>query len=374
LRSGAIRARGTVFSSEGREVMTDSQRRALRVVAIVLFAAAVLTIGPYWAPLLIAAWAADMLQPVVRRLQRMLGGRRRGAAAIVVLLLAAVLIPLAGVTAALVVGVGELLTQLRATLEGRETLGGVLLGGNTTSLRDWADLLSRYGANAWRALTLVARTSASALLGAIVFVVSLYALAASGAGSYRWLLRNSPLAPRDLSRFTRAFRETGRGLILAGGGTALVQGLIATVAYVALGIPRALLLGPVTAVCALIPIVGTGVVWVPLAVELAVTGDYVRAGAIVVVGAVVGLIDNFIRPVLTKHGRLNLPIWVLLVSMLGGLAVFGAAGVLVGPLAVRLAVEALAITRESGRPHGPARGMQTCHRYVGAAYVDDAER
>ena len=322
----------------------------MRLIAFGLVAAAVFTVAPYGAPLLLAVWAADMLQPAVRKLERLLGGRRRGAAAIVALLLGAVLVPLAGLVAAVVVGVRDLFGQVRAALEGQGSLAGVLLGGGTAThptFREWADLASRHGANAWRALTIIARTSASALLGVLVFVVTLYALAASKARGYRWLARHSPVAPRVLTRLARAFRETGRGLIIGGGGTALVQGLVATVAYVALGIPRALLLGPVTAACALVPVVGTGLVWVPLAIELAATGDYVRAGVVVAVGAGVhSLIDNFVRPVLTRHGRLNLPTAVVLVSMLGGIAAFGASGALLGPLIARLAVEVLAIVRE----------------------------
>jgi predicted PurR-regulated permease PerM len=333
--------------------MSDSQRRALRLVALGLVAATAVTVGRYWVPLVIAAWAADMVHPAVTRLERSLGGRRRSAAAaIVVLLVAAVLVPLAGLTAVLAVGVHELVAQLRAAAAGDGTPAEVLLGGTATppSLRDWAGLLTRHGADAWRALMLVARTSASALLGAVVFVVALYALAASGSRAYRWVARQSPFAPGVLSRFARAFRETGRGLIIGDGGTALLQGLAATVVYLALGIPRSLLLGPMTAVCALIPVAGTGLVWLPLAIGLALTGDYVRAGILAALGAgVLGTMDNFIRPVLTRYGRLTLPSSVILVSMLGGLYAFGAAGVLVGPLFVRLAVEALAITRDARR-------------------------
>ncbi len=330
--------------------MSDSQRRALLWIALGLVGAAVWTVAPYGAALLFAVWTADLLQPGVRRLARLLGGRRRGAAAIVVLLLVGVLVPLGGLIAAVVTGVRDLLGQVRAAMEGQGTLAGILVGGAGASprtFREWADLASRHGPDAWRALRVIARTSASALLGILVFVVTLYAFAASGACGYRWLARHSPLAPRALARIARAFRETGRGLIIGGGGTALVQGLVATVAYVALGIPRALLLGPLTALCAILPVVGTGLVWIPLAIELTATGDYFRAGMVVGVGAGVhSLVDNFVRPVLTKHGRLNLPTAVVLVSMLGGIAAFGASGALLGPLFVRLAVEALAIARD----------------------------
>lgn len=332
--------------------MSDSQRAAMRLVTLGLVVAAAMTLAPFWAPVVLAAWFADVLQPAVRELQRLLGGKRRGASAIVVLLVVAALVPLVGAVAAIVADVRELLAQVRAALEGHGTLAGVLLGGGPEAphptFRDWADLAGRYGANAWRALALVARTSASVLLGIVVFAVALYAFAARGGESYRWLARHSPIPRGAFTRFARAFRETGRGLLVGGAGTALIQGAIATIAYVAIGIPRAMLLGPLTAVCAVVPVVGTGLVWVPLVIELAVTGDYVRAGAVAVVGAVVSTVDNFVRPVLTRYGRFRLPAVVVFVSMLGGIAVFGASGVLLGPLLVRLAVEALAIARKGG--------------------------
>jgi predicted PurR-regulated permease PerM len=345
--------RPTVPSRHGpcveHPVTSYSSDRTLRFLTLALVLAAGVTLAPYWAPVVLAAWIADLLRPVARLLQRLLRGRRRAAAAVVVLLVAAVLLPLAGATAAAVTEVRQLTSQLRGAFEGQQTFGGVLLGGGVEtqhSLREWADLASRYGENAWRAATLVARASLSVLLIIIVFVAALYTLAANPRGSYRWLAHHSPI-PRDaFIRFARAFRETGRGLLIGAGGTALVQGVVATVAYAAMGLPRAFLLGPLTALSALVPAIGTGLVWIPLTVELGLAGDYVRAAILFIVGAALGLIDNFVRPVLTRYARLQLPMAVVLVSMLGGLAAFGPSGVLLGPLVVRLAVEALAIARD----------------------------
>ena len=188
-------------------------------------------------------------------------------------------------------------------------------------------------------------------------MAALYTFAVDGERAYAWLEEHAPVARGDLERLAGAFRETGRGLIVAGAGTALAQGAVATAAYVAMGIPRALALGPLTAVCALVPVVGTGLVWVPLALELGARGQYWRAVGVVVVGAGLhSLIDNFVRPALARYGHLRLPTFVVLISMLGGLAVFGATGALLGPLLVRLCVEALAIASDSRRsPLGAPR-------------------
>ena len=348
------------------------------VVAALLCVAAGAVVWPLWAPLLLAAWFAELLQPAVRRLERLLGGRRRAAGALLVLLTVGALLPLMGALVALISAVRDLLVQVRSALEGQESLAGALLGGGNGAdrpeLRDWADLVTRYGANAWRALSIVARASATAAIGALVFVAALYTFVVDGERAYAWLEKHAPIPRGDLARLAGAFRETGRGLIVAGGGTALAQGALATVVYVGIGIPRAIVLGPLTAVCALVPFVGTGLVWIPVAIELGASGQYWRFGVVVATGAGVHtLVDNFVRPFLTRYGHLDLPLFVVVVSMLGGVAAFGATGALLGPLLVRLAVEALAIAADRRRDE-PGRSVDLAGRNGGAHGRGEARR
>jgi predicted PurR-regulated permease PerM len=332
-----------------------------RALAVALSVAAAVVLAPLWAPLVLAAWFADLLRPAVTRLERVLRGRRRAAAAVVVLLTVGVLLPMGGLVAAVVSGVRELLDQVRAALEGHGSLGGVLLGGGRAGtrpeVRDWADLASRYGASAWAALSAIARASASVVLAVLVFVAALFTFSVDGERAYAWLEKSTPIPREALERLARAFRETGRGLLVAGGGTAIIQGAVATAVYVALGIPRALLLGPLTAVCSIVPVIGSGLVWIPLAIELGATGDYWRCAVVVGLGAGVhSLIDNFVRPFLARYGHLAMPSFLVLVSMLGGIAIFGAAGALLGPLLLRLCIESLALVSEERRADSPKLG------------------
>jgi predicted PurR-regulated permease PerM len=339
--------------ANGHRVMDLSTRTPtlaltpMRVLAIALCTAtALLVIAPLWAPLVLAAWCADLLRPVVSKLEKLLGRRRRGAAAVVALLALAVLVPIAGIVVLLVSQAQDLVGQVRAAFEGHGSLAAALVGSTTlpSTRLGWSDLLSKYGASAWVAASTVARRSASGAIAALVFVAALFTFMAHGGRAYAWLEAHLPVRRSAIARLALAFRETGRGLILAGGGTALVQGGVATFAYLAIGLPGALVLGPLTAACAVVPLVGTGLVWVPLTIELVVTGQYWRAGVVLVVGiGVHGLIDNFVRPALARRGRLALPTFVVLVSMLGGIAVLGPAGALLGPLLARLSVEALEI-------------------------------
>jgi len=328
--------------------------KPMSVLTVALCVAAVAIVAPLWAPLVLAAWIADLLRPAARKLERHLGGRRRAAGVLIVLVAVGVLAPLIGIVAALTKSTLEFLGQVRAALEGQGSLAAVLLGGGNAlgrpGLSDWADIATRYGANAWRALAVMGRASAGAAIAVLVFGAALYTFISEGERGYTWLEEHAPISSQALARLAGAFRETGRGLIVGAGGTALVQGVLATAAYLAIGIPRAFILGPLTAVCALVPFVGTSLVWIPLAIELGASGQYWRLGVVVAVGVGVhSLVDNFLRPFLTRYGHLKLSTFVVLVSMLGGIAVFGPTGALLGPLIVRLCVESLAIESERRR-------------------------
>jgi predicted PurR-regulated permease PerM len=65
------------------------------------------------------------------------------------------------------------------------------------------------------------------------------------------------------------------------------------------------------------------------------------------IGVVVGVVDNLVRPALSKYGQLRMHGLLLFAAMLGGIAVFGGAGLLLGPLVVRLAIEGLVMLRET---------------------------
>ncbi|MCE9572900.1 MAG: AI-2E family transporter, partial [Deltaproteobacteria bacterium] len=96
------------------------------------------------------------------------------------------------------------------------------------------------------------------------------------------------------------------------------------------------------------PAVGTAMVWIPIAAGLALTGRPGAAIILAVAGVVViGTIDNLVRPVLARRGHLQLPSYVVLIAMFGGIEVMGGWGLLVAPLVVRLAKEALLILREA---------------------------
>jgi predicted PurR-regulated permease PerM len=165
-----------------------------------------------------------------------------------------------------------------------------------------------------------------------------------GRGWYAWIERHAPFDAATTRRFALAFEETGRGLAFGILGAGFVQSVVATIAYVVLDVPAALPLGLITLVFSVIPAIGTALVWAPVAAGLALSGRIEAAIALGVIGvAVISTVDNLARPYLARLGQLQLPTWVVLVAMFGGIEVIGGWGLIMGPLLVRLAKEGVLV-------------------------------
>jgi predicted PurR-regulated permease PerM len=182
-------------------------------------------------------------------------------------------------------------------------------------------------------------------VNAVVLVAALYVFLADGGKLRQWLLEHSPLSRAHHHRFENAFSEVGRGLVVGIGLTALAQGLVATVGYVAVGLPEALVLGLLTSIASLIPSVGSGLVWAPVTLGLWLSGRHGAAAAMLAVGLVVSVVDNALRPLFARYAQLRMNGLLLFIAMLGGLVVLGGWGLLLAPLFVRCAIEGLEILR-----------------------------
>lgn len=330
----------------------DTQRRAFRWVMLLLCIAAALAFVPLWAPLVLAAWVAVVSRPLHARASRITGGRHRAAGALVVLLVMLILVPVGIAVATLATSAASLARTVMGSKGAKSALVAIVSGGKPTddlvaTPSKIFSLVQDYGAQAASIAADVAGAATAALLGVFIFVYAVYVFLVDGATYYRWLEDHAPIAREHARRFAHAFEETGRGLFVSVGLTGLVQGLLATITYFALGVPRALALGLLTCGASLIPSFGTALVWVPVAGGLALAGRVPSAAIMGIVGVfVIGTVDNVLRPVFARFGKLELPTFVLLTSIFGGLAMFGTWGILLGPLFARLAKEALVIARE----------------------------
>ncbi|MBL9023211.1 MAG: AI-2E family transporter [Myxococcales bacterium] len=329
-------------------------RVVVGIAAVAVVVLAGWALAPLFAPLLFAAWSAAILDSLAARISRLAGGRRSVGAAVCVVLLLSLFVPVGLLITSLVssvVAFGQQLFASGAVPHALEVLvspnGGAI--EPTDQAQRWLDLARTHGMTAWQTARGVAGAGAWALVVLLVFFVSLFEFIRDGRAMWAWVEEHAPVSRATSARLAGAFLETGRGLIVGAGLTALMQAIVATVGYAILGVPRAMVLGAVTYICAFVPAVGTAAVWAPVAVGLAMQGQPTKAIILVAIGLLgVGTIDNIMRPLFQRWGgKLNLPAFWLLLAAFGGLAAFGAVGLVIGPLALRMARELLEIAREA---------------------------
>jgi predicted PurR-regulated permease PerM len=131
-----------------------------------------------------------------------------------------------------------------------------------------------------------------------------------------------------LERFAAVSRATIKGTLVVG----IVQGAIGGIAFALLGLGAPALWGVVMALLSIIPAVGPALVWIPAAAILFTGGKIVSGVALVIIGIfVIGLADNLLRPLLVGRDT-QMPDYLILLSTLGGLAGFGLAGIVIGPV------------------------------------------
>jgi predicted PurR-regulated permease PerM len=174
------------------------------------------------------------------------------------------------------------------------------------------------------------------LLG--LFLYALFFFLLDGEKLLRRMLYYLPLADdaeeRMLARFTSVTRATLKGTAVIG----VLQGGLAGLGFWVVGLDGALFWGTIMAVLSIIPAVGIGLVWVPAVVILAAGGEWGAAiGLAVWCGAIAGSVDNLLRPRLVGHDT-QMPDLLILFSTLGGIALFGLPGFIIGPIVAALFV------------------------------------
>lgn len=189
-----------------------------------------------------------------------------------------------------------------------------------------------------RFVSLTSRTSGYVLkfvIDLVVLVIAIYFFLIDGSKMTRTLMRLSPLDDEYEEQLLMEFDRTSRAVVLASVASALAQGILAAMAFWYLGLPSIVLLFLLTSLLALVPFLGAASVWVPCVIYLAaVESSYWPAFFLTLFGAgVISSIDNVIK-MYVLQGRSTLHPLFALLSVLGGVSVFGPIGIVVGPMVV----------------------------------------
>jgi predicted PurR-regulated permease PerM len=325
----------------------ENQSFLLLLVAITLAFAWIL--APFYGAILWAVVVAVIFEPLNRRLQDRMGGRQNlAAAATVLIVIAMVILPLALITASLLQEASALYAKVqsgeydfaRYTRRVFDALPGWATGlldrfglTNLSKVRDSvaAGLVKGGQAAAPQALSIGMNTFDFVVGGGIMLYL-LFFLLRDGEALAERIKQVVPLRTSQktalFARFTDVVRATVKGSILV----AIAQGALGGLAFWFLGIHAALLWAVLMAFLSLLPAIGAGLVWGPVAIYLLATGSVWQGVSLILYGVlVIGLVDNLLRPFLIGK-ETKLPDYVVLISTLGGIQVIGLNGFVIGPL------------------------------------------
>jgi predicted PurR-regulated permease PerM len=173
-------------------------------------------------------------------------------------------------------------------------------------------------------------------LGLMLYVA--FFMLRDGPRLVRLLIRALPLGDDRERQLFSKFAEVTRATVKGNLVVAAVQGTLGGLIFWLLGIPAAFLCGVVMTLLSLIPLVGAGLIWAPVAVYLFAVGDWGQGLVLTVFGVgVIGVVDNILRPILVGRDT-KLPDYIVLLSTLGGFVLFGINGFVIGPLIAALFV------------------------------------
>jgi predicted PurR-regulated permease PerM len=145
-----------------------------------------------------------------------------------------------------------------------------------------------------------------------------------------------PLAHSEADEVFARVDNTIRATVFGSLVVALIQGCMGGLMFWWLGLPAPLVWGAIMALLAVVPVLGSSVVWLPAAIILAIQGEWMKAAVLVTWGAVaIGLIDNFLYPFIVGK-RIHFHTLLVFLAIVGGLALFGASGIVLGPLVLAI--------------------------------------
>ncbi|RYF82251.1 MAG: AI-2E family transporter [Comamonadaceae bacterium] len=334
---------------------TPQVQRGFFLLLLVLVTAAFFWIlKPFFSAVLWGVALAILFTPLYKRLLKVTGKQRPTLAALATLgiVLVIVILPLSMIAATLVNDIASVTQRIRSGDLNFLTYFQQIVA----ALPDWMmRILDRFGLGNFEALMAkltegaaqgsqmiaqqalnIGQNTFDFIIGFFVMLYLLFFLLRDGASLSRKVRESMPLARSHthylLNKFTTVIRATVKGNVVV----AAVQGTLGGVTFALLGVQGALLWGVVMAFLSLLPAVGAALIWAPVAIYFLATGALTKGLILLFVGVfVIGLVDNILRPLLVGKDT-QMPDYVVLISTIGGMSLFGISGFVIGPVIAAL--------------------------------------
>lgn len=306
---------------------------------------------PYMSALVLAGTLGVVFYPMYLRMTKFLPESLASLAAIAIILLI-VLLPLIffsvlvfeearGLYASLVygdIGAADVFGRIESFVNGLFPGGAVALDISAYLRNLLGALVNNFGS--------IFSSFAGIVVAVLISIFALYYFFKDGKRLKKAVVALSPLADtydeQIFQKLRVAVNSVMRGSLLI----AVIQGILAGIGYLIFGVPNPALWGGITIIASLVPAVGTAAILVPALIYLIVAGKTIAFFGLLIWGVVVvGAVDNFLRPLLMERSMHIHPLLILL-GVLGGLALFGPIGFLLGPLVVSFLFALLDIYKE----------------------------
>jgi len=333
---------------------------------LVLAAVSILLVWVTWpfiGPLMWATLAAIMFQPLYKWSLKKTRGRRNWAATLSLsVIFVAVLLPALWIGSVVANEAIKLVNSLQANPIDvgawvNETYAmlpaSVQQFAAENGFSDFSAIQDRLQEILGESAGLIAQQALSIGSGALGFFLSfsiglyvLFFLLRDGTRIGETILHSAPIEREIADRLAQRFLGVVRAVIKGSGVVGIIQGTLGGIMLAIAGVPSALLLGVVMAILALIPAVGTALVWAPAGIWLILAGDVWQG--VFVLGAgfiIISSVDNVLRPVLVGRDT-GIPDWIILITTLGGISLAGFSGIVLGPLVAGLFLASWSIFQE----------------------------
>lgn len=183
------------------------------------------------------------------------------------------------------------------------------------------------------------------LLNLFLILVLMFFCFRDGESFLQWLFEIVPMSTEDVRSITLRIFQTVNAVIRGALFTAAVQGLLAIVGYFIAGVPLAVFFGVVTGFAAMIPVIGAGLIWAPIALfvftENPAMGIFIGLWGFFIIS----LMDNVLKPIFIGS-KARMPILLIFCGIIGGINIYGVTGVIIGPILIAVLLAFITIYRE----------------------------
>ena len=328
----------------------------LLILLVLLGFVSFLILKPFLAYILFSVVLTVVTYPLYKKIKSKIDFAPLSAIIIIVMIIFVIIVPSIFLTITVFTQARDIITNVGATAEfkglqtiekGLEDYLGIQLNFSSEARVWFLDLSSNIRDFITGNIIILTRTIANFLAGFVLMFIIMFYLFIDGKRIVEQIKINLPIEEKHKDYLFNRTYQTIQGLFLGLFLTAALQGVVAAIGYFIFGVPGVILFGFLTGVFSLIPFLGPPIVYVPASLFLFSQGNLFGGLGLLLLGVLlISNIDNFFRPWIVRFRSKIHPLYVIL-GVVGGVALLGFIGIVIGPLILSLFQEVLEVYRLS---------------------------